>query len=31
VPLYAAAALMYFVVNFIVSSSGRRLERRFAF
>ena len=31
VPLYIAAALMYFVVNFIVSSSGRRLERRFAF
>jgi len=31
VPLYLAAALFYFVVNFIVSSSGRRLERRFAF
>ncbi len=31
VPLYIAAALMYFVVNFIVSSGGRRLERRFAF
>ena len=31
VPLYLAAALMYFVVNFIVSSSGRRLERHFAY
>ena len=30
VPLYLAAALFYFVVNFIVSSGGRRLERRFA-
>jgi polar amino acid transport system permease protein len=31
VPLYLAAALLYFVVNFIVSTGGRRLERRFAF
>ena len=30
VPLYLAAALLYFVVNFIVSSGGRHLERRFA-
>ena len=31
VPLYVTAALLYFVVNFLVSSGGRRLERRFAY
>ncbi|MBV9357459.1 MAG: amino acid ABC transporter permease [Chloroflexi bacterium] len=31
VPLYATAALLYFAVNLIVSSGGRRLERRFAY
>jgi polar amino acid transport system permease protein len=30
VPLYLAAALLYFLVNFIVSSGGRHLERRFS-
>jgi len=29
VPLYLAAALMYFVVKLIVSSGGRRLETAF--
>jgi polar amino acid transport system permease protein len=31
VPLYLAAALLYFAVNYVVSSGGRRLERRFAY
>jgi polar amino acid transport system permease protein len=29
--LYAVAALLYFLINYVISALGQRLEKRFAY